>query len=148
MNFMWIEKYFFFIQRLYRDFPSQKDFLTIKCSVRILMTGQIGWSPDGLKDEQRDKRDQNLAEENREFSRHTDECATNKIDHPPPPPACWSRWPHTTTRQCHSCQTRPRAKFCRRENRSIIAAGWLNVARGEVGTEMMMMMMIHIIYIQ
>ena len=77
---MWIEKYFFFIQRLYRDFPSQKDFLTVKCSVRILMTGQIGWSPDGLKDEQRDKRDQNLAEENREFSRHTDECGTNKTD--------------------------------------------------------------------
>ena len=50
------------------------------------MTGQIGWSPDGLKDEQWDKRDQNPGEEKLEFSGHTDECATNKIDHPPPPP--------------------------------------------------------------
>ena len=114
---------FFYNQRPHKDFPSRKDFLTVKSCVRILMTGQIGWSPDGLKDEQWDKRDQNPGEEKPEFSRHTDECATNKIDHPPPPPACWSRWPHTTTRQCHSCQTRPRAKFCRRENRSIIAAG-------------------------
>ena len=48
------------------------------------MTGQIGWSPDGLKDEQWDKRDQNPVEERPEFPRHTDECATNKADHPPP----------------------------------------------------------------
>ena len=46
MNYMWNEKYFFFIQRLYRDFPSQKDFLTVKCSVRILMTGQVGLQMD------------------------------------------------------------------------------------------------------
>ena len=82
MNYMWNEKYFFFIQRLYRDFPSQKDFLTVKCSVRILMTGQIGWSPDGLKDEQRDKRDQNPGEENGEFPGETDECGTNRAGHP------------------------------------------------------------------
>ena len=48
------------------------------------MTGQIGWSPDGHKDEQWDKRDQNPAEENLEFSRQTDECGTNTL-----------YWPHT-----------------------------------------------------
>ena len=84
------------------------------------MTGQIGWSPDGLKDEQWDKRDQNPVEERPEFPRHTDECATNKADHPPP----YGHTPDSPdTTQCHSCQTRPAAEFCRRENRSIIAAG-------------------------
>ena len=36
------------------------------------------------KDEQWDKRDQNPGEEKLEFSGHSDECATNKIDQPPP----------------------------------------------------------------
>ena len=40
---------FFYNQRPHKDFPSRKDFLTVKCFVRILMTGQIGWSPDGLR---------------------------------------------------------------------------------------------------
>ena len=39
---------FLYTQRLHKDFPSLKD-LTVKCCVRILMTGQIGWSPDGLR---------------------------------------------------------------------------------------------------
>ena len=68
---------FFYNQRPHKDFPSRKDFLTVKCFVRILMTGQIGWSPDGLKDEQWDKRDQNPGEENVELSRQRDECGTN-----------------------------------------------------------------------
>ena len=68
---------FFYNQRPHKDFPSRKDFLTVKCFVRISMTGQIGWSPDGLKDEQWDKRDQNPGEENVELSRPRDECGTN-----------------------------------------------------------------------
>ena len=155
-SFSELTKYFNFSSaRLYKDFPSLKDFLTVKCCVRILMTGQIGWSPDGLRMNNGTKEIKTRERKSQNSLVTLVNVLQTRLTIPPSPHLCWSRWPHTThhtpppdTTQCHSCQTRPRAKFCRRENRSIIA-GWLNVAlaRAEVGTEMMMMM-IQIIYIQ
>ena len=62
------------------------------------MTGQIGWSPDGLKDEQWDKRDQNPGEEKPEFPRHTDHnVPQTRLTIPPMATHQTAQTPHNAT---------------------------------------------------
>ena len=100
------------------------------------------------KDEQWDKRDQNPGEEKLEFSGHSDECATNKIDQPPPPvlvPVATHHTRHHTMPQLPNTapgEILPERKQINHHRLTECGAGDRRAGQRE------MMMMIQIIYIQ